>query len=416
MTAPTTIITSHTEIQELARILKGCSVIAFDTEFIRETTFYPIVEIIQIATEDQCWIVDAQAFKKGHPSGPPDPNKPGGVAGAFDPGIKPLLDIFEDQSILKVLHAAQGDQECLYTSFGVVASPTLDTAVAASFCGYGEAIGLSKLLKTVLDVSLTKGHARTNWSVRPLPAQLIEYAAADVAHLVLLGRTLLEQLEKLGRKKWALDASAKWENKSLYDLDVDAILQKLSRGGRIDKRTYAALHHLIQWREKRVRQLNLPRRWVADDAVLMDLARVRPKDLQHLAAFRGLNKGELKVSGETILEALRASPDESVPMPVKAPREPIPTIEEAQAVEVLRCFVGLLAEKHRISARHLLPAGPALELLRGNVKTKEELTSAGVLSQSALELIGEELLAFLRGKRALSVKDGVVQVINLASD
>src|SRR6185312_2532005 len=160
MPAHPTLITTAGQIRELADKLKGRDIIAFDTEFIRESTFYPIVEIIQVATDEESWLVDAQAFKKGFRPGP---------RGGYDPGLEPLLDIFRDKSILKIVHAAQGDQECLYTSFGVLATPSLDTAVAASLCGLGDGIGLSKLLKAVLDVEIKKGHARTNWSVRPLP-------------------------------------------------------------------------------------------------------------------------------------------------------------------------------------------------------------------------------------------------------
>src|SRR4051794_37717944 len=190
MSAQPDLINSAGQIQELAAKLKGRDVISFDTEFIRESTFYPIVEIIQVATDERSWLVDAQAFKKGFRPGP---------RGGFDPGLQPLLDIFQDKSILKIVHASQGDQECLYTAFGAVATPSLDTAVAASLCGLGDGIGLSKLLKAVMDVDLKKGHARTNWSVRPLPAQLLEYAHADVEHLVQLGRKLSAKLEEAGR-------------------------------------------------------------------------------------------------------------------------------------------------------------------------------------------------------------------------
>jgi ribonuclease D len=395
------LISTAEQVQELAAKLRGRDVIAFDTEFIRESTFYPIVEIIQIATEEESWLVDAQAFKKGHRPGP---------RGGFDPALKPLLEIFQDKSILKILHAAQGDQECLYTSFGVVAEPSLDTAVAASLCGLGDGIGLSKLLKTVLNVEIKKGHARTNWSVRPLPEQLIEYAHADVEHLVGLGRRMMEQLDKLGRKAWALELSAKWEDIKNYETDVEGMVAKLARGGRIDKRGYAALIELIKWREDRVRHLNLPRRWVADDAVLMDLAHVRPKDMAHLSAFRGLNKGELKNSGEAILAALkRASEAEGVSVP-KVPKPDIPTIEEAQVLDLLRCYVGILADKHRIAAKHLMTAAQLLPLLRSPVKDRADLVKAGLLSEEASRLIGDEIIAMLQGKRALSIHGTQIKV------
>lgn len=389
------------EISELALQLKDQEVIAFDTEFIRESTFFPIVEIIQIATETESWLVDAQAFKRNFRPG--DPN-------AFDPGIKPLLEIFTNPKILKVLHAAQGDQECIYTSFGVVASPTLDTAVAASLCGQGDGIGLGKLLKTVLNVTLMKGHARTNWSVRPLPPQLLEYAHADVEHLVLLGKTLLAELEKAGRRDWALELSAKWENKALYEPDIAGITHKLARGGRFDSKGASVLAALVKWREDRVRHLNLPRRWVADDHVLVDLARVRPKDLNHLSSFRGLNKGELRNSGEAILAAIQnAALTEEFNLP-KSTHHGVPTQDEAQILELLHCYVNILADRHRIAAKHLMTTAKLLPLLRSKSCTYEDLEKAGILSGEAARLIGAELLALLNGERSLMIHQGQVEI------
>lgn len=378
--------------------------IAFDTEFIRENTFYPIVEIIQVATEEESWLVDAQAFKKNFSPGPD---------GGFDPGLNPLLEIFQDPSILKILHAAQGDQECLYTSFGVTAKPTMDTAVAASLCGHGDAIGLGKLLKSTLNVSLAKGHARTNWSVRPLPRQLIEYAHADVDHLVALGRHMIRELDRLRRREWALQISAKWEEPALYQVQVSEIAEKIARGGRLDSAGYGALLELVRWREERVRYLNLPRRWVADDAVLLDLAAVRPKDRDHLSAFRGLNKGELKNSGDTILGAIKRGSEAGVKAPPKPVRHEVPSSDESQALELLKCFIGILADRHRIAAKHLLTTGQLLDLLRARPKTVEDLVKNDILSESAGSLIGTELIAFLSGKRALSIQGEKVSIANL---
>src|ERR1700730_13850394 len=117
------LLSTPDDIAELAAKLGEKSVISFDTEFIRENTFYPIVEIIQVASDEESWLVDAAAFKKGF--------KPG-AQGGFNSGIQPLLDVFTNKEILKIVHAAQGDQECLYTSFSVVASPCFDTSVGAS--------------------------------------------------------------------------------------------------------------------------------------------------------------------------------------------------------------------------------------------------------------------------------------------
>ncbi len=395
------------EIQQLADELKKHKIIAFDTEFIRESTFFPIVEVIQVATRDKTWLVDAQVFKKGHRPGP---------QGGFDPAFNPLGEIFRDKSILKIVHAAQADQECLYTSFGLVATPVLDTSVAASLCGYGDGVGLGKLLKSVLDVEIKKGHARTNWSVRPLPQQLLEYAHADVEHLVELGEKLLAQLDQVGRRQWALEASAKWEDLSLYEPDVDETARKLARGGRLDKKGYGALLELIKWREARVRALNLPRRWVADDAVLVDLAHVRPKDKAHLESFRGLNRGEVTKSSETILDAIRRGA-ESGAAPVnpvsRGPRQEIPSAEENQVLDLLKCYVGILADRHQLAAKHLMTTAQLLPLLRSGARSADDLEKKGLLTPSAAKLVGDEILAFLNGQRALSVEGSQIKIVKV---
>jgi len=396
------LLTTLEEISELAAKLSEKTVISFDTEFIRENTFYPIVEIIQVATDEESWLVDAAAFKKGFRSGP---------QGGFNPAIKPLLDIFENRNILKIVHAAQGDQECLYTSFGVVASPCFDTSVGASLCGLGEAVGLGKLLKAVLDVTIAKGHARTNWTVRPLPQQLLEYAHSDVEFLVELGNKLLQQVEQMGRRDWAMQLSSKWENTSLYEVDIEGMAQRLARGGRLDRRGYAALLELVKWREERVRQLNLPRRWVADDAVLMDLAHVRPKDIEHLSSFRGLNKGELKNSGETILTALRRAETADVTAPARQRVEP-PSAEESQALDLIKCYVGILADRHRIAAKHLMTTAQLLPLLRNPISVPEDLVRFGILTDEAARLIGAELIEFIQGKRALYIEKAQIMEMN----
>lgn len=398
------LIQNAAQISALAEVLSRESIIAYDTEFIRETTFFPVVEIIQVATATESWLVDARAFHGTR-------NEVG--KGLPVDGVRALLDVFENPKILKVAHAIQGDQECLYTAFGVVAKPSLDTAVAASLCGYGDGIGLGNLLKAVLDVSIKKGHARTNWSVRPLPPQLIEYAHADVTHLVELGKQLLDQLEKHGRRDWAIELSAKWETPALYESDPEGQTLRLAKSGRLDKRGHAALGELMKWREARVRQLNLPRRWVADDNVLMDLAHVRPKDMEHLGAFRGLNKGELKHSGELILEALkRATEIEATPL-AKGPRPDIPNTAESQVLDLLKCYIGMLADRHHIAAKHLLVSAQLLPLLRAGVKAPADLVQYGILTESAAELVGPEIVAFLQGRRALSVDGRKVKIVEL---
>jgi ribonuclease D len=384
------------EITALAAELRKHPIISFDTEFIRENTFYPSVELIQVATLENSWLVDAQAFR-----------------GKNLEALRPLLDVFEDPKILKILHAAQGDQECLYTSYKVVAKPSFDTAVGASLCGYGDGIGLGNLMKAVLNVNLKKGHARTNWAARPLPAQLIEYAHADVEYLVVAAEKLLEKLETLGRKAWALELSSKWEDPALYEPDPEGLAQKLSKSGRMDQKTFGALVELMRWREERVRSLNLPRRWVADDQVLLDLANVKPKDLDHLAAFRGLNKGEIKASGERILAAIRRGVESQALKAPESQRTEHPSAEESQALDLMKTYLGILADRERVAMKHLLTTSQLLPLLREKTTRPEEWVEKKLLTSESFRLVGKELWALLQGKRALSVDGRKIKIVSI---
>ncbi|MBI3555497.1 MAG: ribonuclease D [Deltaproteobacteria bacterium] len=387
------LLATHDEIKMLAQALQGHDMIALDTEFLRESTFFPIVALIQISTDDESWLVDPLA-----------------VSGE---DLKPLLDVFTDSKVIKVLHAAQADQECLYTSYGVVASPTFDTAMAASLCGYGDNIGLAKLLKEGIGVTLQKGHARTDWTTRPIQEQLLRYAHLDVQYLLPLARKLLEQLDKQGRRSWALELSAKHENKANYEPNPVGQALRLAKSGKLDKRAFATLVELIAWREERVRHIDVPRRRVADDDVLVALANVRPKDMNHLGAFRGLNRGELKTSGEAILAAVKRAaqiPDSElrpVPMP------DIPDARETRVIELIQCFVKLLSDELQISSRHLITPDDILPLLRKRFATVDEVVAADVMTEGSARLIGGELLAIIHGKRGLSVKDGSVRVTDL---
>jgi ribonuclease D len=233
----------------------------------------------------------------------------------------------------------------------------------------------------------------------------VEYAHADVEHLVQLAKKLMEELDRRGRKSWALELSAKWEDPQLYDPDPDSLTERLSKNGKLDARAFSALKELMRWREGRCREINVPRRWVADDSTLLDLAQVRPKDIEHLSAFRGLNKGELKHSGAQILEALKRAAESPQVPPPRGPRPDIPTPDELQALELLKCFIGILADQKQIALKHLVTSPQLLALLRCmDAVSVEDLASRGVLSQGAAQLIGVEVLAFLRGERALSLE------------
>jgi len=377
------------DIRAIAEQLSKSEWIAFDTEFIRESTFFPKLEILQVADESQVWLLDVPAL------------------GAD--GLKPILDVFSNPKIIKVLHAAQGDQEALYCTFKRVATPTFDTAQGASLCGYGESIGLANLLRTELGVEVKKGHARTHWGARPLAPQLLQYAAADVDQLVKLGKSLKEKLVAQNRFEWALELSAKFERTSLYEAQPEELALKLAKGSRIDQKTFQILVELLKWREERVRQVDRPRKWVADDGIVFDLAMAQPKDDQHLSTFRGINKGELQHSGRMILAAIQkglSGKPESYP---ERERLKAPSDSEARSLELAKVYLGFLSDQTKISTPHLVTPPHLIQILRNSKLSVDQWVEQGLMLSGAAKLMGQQLHDFMNGKVVVYLAEGKLQ-------
>ena len=399
MTASLSLISTAKEIQVLAKKLSKAKEIAFDTEFIRESTFYPKLEILQIATLEESWIVDVQAFV--------DRGK------IKKKELKPLIDVLVNPEILKIVHAAHGDQECLLSSFGILATPIFDTAVGASLCGLGDNIGLGNLLKAVVNVEHAKGYARTNWSKRPLPLPVLEYAILDVKHLVQVALNLFEKLEKTDRKAWALELSSKFSDSNLYETPPDEITKRLAKSGKFNVKDYAVLLELVRWREGRVRELNVPRRWLADDGVLIDLAKIKPSTLEQLQGFRGLSKGEHKSPhAERILLSIEngMKSEDEIPAEIKKRNILQPTSDEARAMELLRCCLTYLSEENQMASKHMVQPQHLLPLLRLNPKSIHELEASQLVSAQLGEKGVKQLFAFLQGDQGLRIENGVVKL------
>ena len=377
------------QIPDLCQALRARDAIAIDTEFIRESTFYPQLEIIQIGTEDEVWILDASRLPQNGPE------------------MDQLRDVLIAPGILKCMHAALGDQECLVSHFGYFAKPIFDTAVGASLLGYGENMGLAALLKAELDVHLPKGLSRTDWAKRPLPDTLLEYAALDVKHLVAMSKQILVKLQEKGRDRWALHLSDLISEKSKMENDADAMAERLARGGRMDLKHFGTLRELVRWRERRIREMNIPRRWLADDRILMDLAKVQPKTMDQLFAFRGLHQGELKKNGTELLRVIAEGKALGAAgfTPKRTER---PLSEDTRAVQLMRCYMGLLSDRTGISARFLVPTELWPKAIRaahtGEIKSPEDLVRLNLVGPEAIEMVGKDLVAFLCGDVSLSLQ------------
>lgn len=376
-------------LAKLAERLSNRSIVAFDTEFIREKTYFPQLGLIQVADQDDAWLVDPLVLDKK--------------------ALTPLLEVFADSKILKVAHSAEQDQVCLYHSYGTVAEPLFDTAIGAALSGFGDQISLANLVKKTLGARLPKTHTRADWLRRPLPEVMAAYALADVAHLVEVAELLLAKLDSRGRRCWALEVSALWSDQKRYEMEPHTLAEKLVRGSSLPSRRYAILLHLIRWRENHARSRNIPRKWVADDQMLSKLSSATPKKVEELSHFRGLKVKPDSHAASELLEAIEhalAIPDEEL---IKPPRRLEPQLHEGPALNVLRCFVNLLAYEQGVAARFLANGDTLLKLLRGRFQHAEELKNSALLPAAVVDHVGDELVAILNGQLGLRLEQGQVQ-------
>lgn len=386
-------ITTPGALLELCEHLATKKQIAFDTEFIREKTYYPQLALIQIATDQEGWLIDPLAFTPKQ--------------------MEPLLKILTHKNILKILHSAYGDQECLYFSYAITATPTLDTFEAASLLGYGESVSLRDLIHKVLKVRIPKFLTRTNWLRRPIEEEMKIYALTDVQHLVTIAGKIIPQLKSLGREGWAYALSAQWEDPKVYAPNPATLARRMAKSGKISARHYPIFQDLVGWREERARKADIPRRRICDDETLMNIANARPKSPEDLRRFRGIQPAEIGRQGKILLEIIhrdRRQGDYDFPSPPKVYK---PTGPQARVIDFLSTYLKAVCQKLKIASRLIFTVKILEAIVLENILDPDEWVRLGLLTAQARQLVGEDLHQALVGKRALAIEDGQIKILNL---
>lgn len=292
--------------------LGDAPLVAIDTEFIRERTYYPELCVLQVATGEFVAAIDCLA----------------------DTNLVPLYDALLANGKPWVLHSARQDLEVLAHRFGSLPATLIDTQLAAALLGYPLQIGLQGLVSDVLGIALGKEHTRADWSRRPLAEAILRYALDDVRFLLPAWRELEQQLEKKDRLSWFSEDCRRLLDTG-FEADPAAIFERTKGAGVLRGRHHAAALALIAWREDRAIQRNKPRRWILADDQLVAIASALPQDRQALAGIAGLPAKFLTRSGAAVLNAIRAAAE--IP---PAPDQPPP---DRAAVKSLQSDIRLLA-------------------------------------------------------------------------
>jgi ribonuclease D len=342
--------------ETLAELMSGLAeqpLIALDTEFVRESTYYPKLCLVQIATDKVIACVDCLA--------------------TID--LERLFATLLEKRRTWILHSARQDLEVLWLKTRARAPRLIDTQLAAALCGFTPQIGLQDLLLETLGVELSKGYARTDWTRRPLPEAALRYAFDDVRFLLALWRELEQRLTSLDRLEWLVeDCEAALEE----PLTPDPLVLWGRLGGvhGLSRNQQCAALALVRWREQTAQRLDRPRRWIMQDAALLNAAKADPQDLDALSAVRDVPPRLVERRGSAVLEALRQGRDPGLRALVDA--WPTPEVPD-------KALTSRLQERVRARATELGIASEVLATRRDIVELANQ-GSAGRTAWRAGEL------------------------------
>jgi ribonuclease D len=376
-------ITTTTELDAVCRRISAYPFVTVDTEFLRETTYYPLLCVAQMASPDEAVVVDALA-----------------------PGIDlaPFYALMADEKIMKVFHAARQDIEIVWHAAKLIPHPIFDTQVAAMVLGYGDSISYDQLVQRITGDALDKSHRFTDWTRRPLSDAQLTYAASDVTHLRQVYLALVEDLKRRGRADWVADEMRILTSPETYRMEPDNAWQRLKTRVRKPKEL-AVLIEVAAWREREAQSRDVPRSRVLKDEVIGDIAIQAPNTIEKLKNLRSLPKGfERSRWGEGIVAAVNRGLNRDLKTLPHQPRVQ-PAANGAAIVELLKVLLRMVSEHNHVAAKVI-----------ATVDDLERIAASDDAEVPALtgwrrELFGNNALALKHGKLALAVEKSRVVTV-----
>nr|WP_202402708.1 ribonuclease D [Shinella kummerowiae] len=381
------IIETTAALAEACETLARSEYLTIDTEFLRETTFWPELCLVQLAGPELEVIVDP-------------------LAKGLD--LAPFFELMANTAVLKVFHAARQDIEIIFNRGNLIPHPIFDTQVAAMVCGFGDSVSYDQLVQKIKGVHIDKSSRFTDWSRRPLTDKQLEYALADVTHLRDVYLTLKQKLEQAGRSLWLTEEMAVLESRETYDLHPDDAWRRLKM--RVKKPIeLAVLQKVAAWREREARARNVPRSRILKDDTIYEIAQQQPVDAEALGRLRTIPKGwERSQSGGALLEAIGealAIPKADLP---RLPRQNHVPEGAAAASEMLKVLLKIVSEREGVAAK-IIANTDDLE----KIAVEGESADVAALHGWRRELFGDTALNLIGGKVALRFVDKKIEAVEL---
>jgi ribonuclease D len=380
-------LTLIADTEALAAFCQGVAKDAFitvDTEFLRETTYYPKLCLIQIAGENSSALIDP-------------------LAEGID--LTPFFDLMANTAVLKVFHAASQDIEILVNMANLVPTPVFDTQIAAMVCGFGDQVGYEAIVRKLVGAQIDKSSQFTDWSRRPLTNKQLAYALSDVTHLRVVYEKLKAQIDAENRGPWLEGELADLADATNYRVDPEQSWRRIK--ARIQsKKQQAALMAVAAWREREAQSKNVPRGRILKDDALAEIAIQVPQSKEAMQQLRLLPRGSADSSiGKAILVAVAdglARDPASIPGP-KGRGDEMTSSQEA-AAEVLKLALKIVSEREGIA--------PKLLASSADIDAIAISDSADVLAMQGWrrEVFGNVAIALKNGKATIGLEKGRAKI------
>ena len=373
-------IASQGDLEAFIQRASTSSVLAVDTEFLREKTYYPKLCLMQMATDDEVVIIDPFAVDD----------------------LRVLRELFENEAIVKLFHAGHQDIEIIIYDIGCVPKPVFDTQVAAALLGQSQQIGYAPLVSSLCGVKLKKADSFTDWSARPLSESQLNYAADDVIYLPEMYEKMTRLLSEKGRLSWLDTEFEEMCDERTYVVDEQDRFRRLKHFTQLSRRQMAAAREMAAWREIEARKRNVPRKWVLTDEQIVEACKREPRTIDDLFMVRGIRERlttrDAREVIQLVVAALDSSPEAWPEIPSSGKSEPN---VDAQ-VDMLMSVVRIRARQNDIAVPTLASHADLVAIARGHYDNVD------ILKGWRREIVGAELVDLLEGRLALYVDKGKV--------
>jgi ribonuclease D len=367
----------------LKKFCKKCineKVLAIDTEFIRENTYYPILCLIQIASNSFSAVIDPLS----------------------EIDLQPVWEILSNKNILKVFHAGRQDIEIFFNLTGKIPTPLYDTQIAAMFCGLGDQVSYDGLVNNFLNLTISKESQFSNWLQRPLTNKQIDYALSDVNYLIKIFPLIKKIIRETNREDWVEKELACLSNKKIYDINSIEIWKKIKIKNP-KREILNILKYLANWREIECKKRNIPRNRLIRDEILVTLSQLKPINIFSIKKIRGIPKSLNNKDLNEILKIIKLCCEIEPEKWPKIPKQSKKLNVNKASLDLLKLLLTYCSQKSGLAEKLIADADELRLILDGQIKDLK------VFKGWRNEIFGKFVDQLLKGKIAFTIKDNKIK-------